>query len=190
MTHIGSRSGRIALAGIVAAALGFPRAGGAAVTTADVSIVKTLESADPVHPGDVIVFSITVSNAGLNDAPNVVWSDILPPNTTFDELDSPAGPICTTPLAGGTGTVSCTIASVPANTSVGPFFLQLLPASNAGTITNTATVTTIAFDPNPDNNSSTASGHVVLNQIPTASGWALGGLALAMAAGGILVLRR
>jgi uncharacterized repeat protein (TIGR01451 family) len=181
---------RIAFLLIAAAVLALPRAGFSAVTSADVSIVKTLVSPDPAHPGDVITFSITVSNAGPDAAPNVVWSDVLPPNTTLDEFDPPNGSNCTSPAAGGTGTISCTIASLAANSSAGPFFIELNPSSDAGTVTNTATVTTIASDPNPDNNSSSATGHVVLNQVPTASGWALGALALAMAIGGILFLRR
>jgi len=181
---------RIVFPLLAAAVLALPRAGSASVTSADVSIVKTLVSPDPVHPGDVMSFSITVSNAGPDAAPNVVWSDTLPPKTTLDEFDPPGGSNCTSPAAGGTGTISCTIASLAANSSAGPFFIELRPLSNAATITNTATVTTNAIDPNPDNNSSSATGHIVLNQVPTASGWALGALGLAMAIGGILFLRR
>jgi uncharacterized repeat protein (TIGR01451 family) len=162
---------------------------GPSVAVADVSIAKTVSGANPVHPGDVMTFSITVSNAGPDDATNVLWSDDLPPNTTLDEFDPPSGSNCASPPSGGTGTINCAIASLPANTSAGPFVIQLLP-SGAGTVSNTATVTTDTFDPDPDNNSSTAVGRVDLNAVPTASGWALGVLALAMAAGGTLVLRR
>jgi uncharacterized repeat protein (TIGR01451 family) len=162
---------------------------GPSVAVADVSIAKVLESADPAHPGDVVTFSINVSNAGPNDATNVVWSDVLPPNTTLDEFDPPAGSNCTSPPSGGTGTITCTIASLPVNGTAGPYFIELLPSA-AGTVSNTATVTTNTLDPDPDNNSSSAVGHVALNAVPTASAWALGALALAMAAGGILVLRR
>jgi len=191
MTSTGKvRLHRIAFLLIAVAVLALPRAGFSAVTSADVSIVKTLVSPDPVHPGDVMTFSITVSNAGPDAAPNVVWSDVLPPDTTLDEFDPPGGSNCTSPVAGGTGTISCTIASLAANGSAGPFFIELKPLSTAGAVTNTATVTTNASDPNPDNNSSSATGHIVLNQVPTASGWALGALALAMAIGGILFLRR
>ena len=172
---------------------GIPRArvfAGPSVGVADVSIAKTLISPDPIHPGDVMSFSITVSNAGPNAATNVVWSDVLPPDTTLDEFDPPSGSNCTSPSPGGTGTISCTIASLAANDSAGPFIIQLNPASNAGTVANTATVTAVTSDPDSANNASTARGSVALNAVPTASGWALGALALAMAAGGILVLRR
>jgi uncharacterized repeat protein (TIGR01451 family) len=192
MTYRGNLACRIALALLAAAVLAFPRTGwaGASVTTADVGITKTLTSPDPAHPGDVITFSITISNAGPNVATNVVWSDVLPPNTTLDEFDPPAGSSCSSPPAGGTGTISCTIASLAVNGSAGPFFIELVPSPDAGTISNTASVTSSSFDPNPDNDASTAVGHVALNQVPAASGWALGALALAMALGGILFLRR
>ena len=163
---------------------------GPGTAVADVSIAKTLISPDPIHPGDVMSFSITVSNAGPNAATNVVWSDVLPPDTTLDEFDPPSGSNCTSPSPGGTGTISCTIASLGANDSAGPFIIQLNPSSNAGTVANTATVTAATSDPDTTNNASTARGSVALNAVPTASGWALGALVLAMAAGGILVLRR
>jgi uncharacterized repeat protein (TIGR01451 family) len=192
MTHRGSLACRFGLAILGAAVLGLPRAGwaGPGVATADVGIAKTLAGPDPVHPGDVITFSIMVSNAGPNAASNVVWSDVLPPNTTLDEFDPPAGSSCSSPAPGSTGTISCTIASLAVNGSAGPFFIELNPSPDAGAVANTATVTSSSSDPNPDNDASTAVGHVALNQIPAASGWALGALALAMAFGGTLFLRR
>lgn len=187
LKHLGFRSCAIALGLVSVGLLGSARA---SVTSADVSIVKTLVSPDPIHPGDVMTFSITVSNAGIDAAVNVVWSDTLPPKTTLDEFDAPNGSNCSSPPAGGTGTISCTIATIPVGGSVGPFLIQLNPRADAGTVTNTATVTAASLDPNPDNNSSTAQGTIVLNPVPTASSWALGALALAMAFGGILLLRR
>jgi hypothetical protein len=65
----------------------------------------------------------------------------------------------------------------------------VLAGSAAGSIPNTATVTSSTTDSNPDNNSSDV---VVVSgaSIPTLSGSMLGLLALALAALGVVALRR
>ena len=44
---------------------------------------KAVAAADPVIAGDIIVYSLVVSNAGPSDAENVSISDPVPANTTF-----------------------------------------------------------------------------------------------------------
>jgi uncharacterized repeat protein (TIGR01451 family) len=81
----------------------------------------------------------------------------VPPNTTFVSESQTGGPVfsCTTPAVGGSGTVTCTVASFA---SGGPATFSItvkIAVGATGTITNSATVTSAA-DPNSANNTATA----------------------------------
>src|SRR5207302_268915 len=78
---------------------------------ADLSITKT-DSPDPVRPGGILTYTVSVANAGPSAAANVRMDDLLPSQTTFRSVTSPAGWTCTTPMVGMTGTVSCTTTSL------------------------------------------------------------------------------
>ena len=169
---------------------------GTPATTADVSVVKTRTTPNPVHPGEVIGFDFTVTNNGLDDAANVVLTDVLPANTTFDEGGGPNGWNCTSPAAGDPGTFQCTIATLPAGTTATGFFLEIrIPNANVTPITNTATVSSATFDPDSSNNSSSVSTDVAAlpppaTDVPTLSGPILAALAAALSLAGLLLLRR
>src|SRR5258705_9716626 len=75
--------------------------------TADLSIFKNA-SPNPVAPGAGLTYSITLSNEGP-DASNATLDDPLPPGTTFQSLNAPAGWSCTMPAAGANGTAHCSI---------------------------------------------------------------------------------
>jgi uncharacterized repeat protein (TIGR01451 family) len=123
---------------------------------ADLSVTK-VDSPDPVVAGSNLTYTIAVANLTAAAATSVTLSDTLPANTTFLSLTSPAGWTCTTPAFGGTGTVNCTIATLPANGS-GSFTLvvNVNAATPNGTIvSNTASVTS-TDDPAAGNNSATA----------------------------------
>ena len=125
--------------------------------SADVSVVKTAAAA--AAAGTNLTYNINVTNNGPSDASSVTMSDTLPPNTTFVSESQPTGPafICTNPPLGGTGTVSCSIATLTAGTSATfAIVVQVSPAAPVGPSSNTATVSTSTTDPNPGNNSSTA----------------------------------
>ena len=167
----------------------------AATTSADVSVTKEYNSPSPTYSGAVIDYTITVANDGPNDALNIVLTDATPPNTTFVSFGTGAsGIVCTTPLVGGTGTITCPFA--PAHPSVASglsfqFVLQLqVVAQNVTAIDNTATVSSDTPDPDSTNNSATVSTPVGQISVVPVSGVALFGLGLALAAGGILLLRR
>src|SRR5439155_21802656 len=102
-------------------------------------------------------YSITVTNNGPGDAQNVTLTDLVPANTTFVSLTSPAGWSLTTPPAGGTGTVTAVRATLTAGTSASfPLVVAVNPAAVNGTaVINTATATTGSPDPNPGNESAT-----------------------------------
>lgn len=156
-------------------------------SNADLTITKT--GPNTTSPDATIAYDITITNNGPTDAINVEMTDVLPANTTFASLTSPAGWSCTTPAVGATGTVTCTIATLP-NGAVAEFVLVVNVTSTAsGDITNTASVTSPS-DPTPTNNAGTTTANVGIAGVPTLSPFALALLALSMAAVVMLVLRR
>ncbi len=83
----------------------------------------------------------------------------MPANTTFVSDAQTSGPTftLTSPAVGGTGTITGTIATLPAGASASFTVVVLVSASSpaGSTITNTANVTAATFDPNLANNSAT-----------------------------------
>jgi hypothetical protein len=90
----------------------------------------------------------------------VSLSDPLPAGTTFVSGTQTAGPAltCTTPAAGASGTVGCTIATLASGASATySLVVAVDPAALNGTvITNTATVTGATTDPTPGNGTASA----------------------------------
>jgi conserved repeat domain len=137
---------------------------------ADLGITKT-GPPGPIAAGSNLTYLLTATNNGPNPADNVVINDTLPNGTTFVSLTllSDLGtvlpaPVCTTPPVGSAGTVSCSLHLLPnpatnfVNFNTAVFELTLKVSQLVGgTVTNTATITHLGPDPNPANNSSTAS---------------------------------
>ncbi|MDX6403372.1 MAG: hypothetical protein QOH70_827 [Blastocatellia bacterium] len=139
---------------------------------ADVSVSKSVTEANAtVTAGSTSTFQIEVRNNGPNDAKDVILTDVVPANTTFNAMVQRSGPTftCTVPATNGTGTITCTISTLAAGASADfDFAYGVNPAAPVGTtITNTATVSsdtsiaTGAEDPESGNNSATASSTVV-----------------------------
>ena len=152
--HRSSLLRRILLVTVGVAALTIPAAP-AMAATADLSVTKT-DAPDPVVAGSNLTYTIGVTNLTAAEATTVALSDTLPAGTTFVSLASPVGWTCSTPAVGGTGTVSCTIATLPASGSASFTLVVNVAAAtpNATIVTNTASVTS-ADDPVPGNNSAT-----------------------------------
>jgi|GEM_PF-733468 len=119
-------------------------------------------------------FVVTVFNAGPNDAAGVTLTDAVPSGSTFASWTQTSGPHfdCTTPSAGGIGTISCTIGIFPgvASRSISATFELALNTS--GQPTNTATVTSTTADPRSDNNTSTfpASAKLTIDDVRVSEG--------------------
>jgi uncharacterized repeat protein (TIGR01451 family) len=124
--------------------------------TADLAITKT-DSPDPVNPGTNLTYTLTASNGGGFNAQNVMVTDVLPANTTFVSFTAPAGWTATTG-----STVTATTANMPpASAATFTLVVKVSPqASDESAIQNTATITSATSDPNPANNTATASTNV------------------------------
>jgi len=120
------------------------------VTGANLSLAK-LDSPDPVAPGGTLTYTLTASNAGPATACQATVTDTLPAGVTFVSA-SGTGWNCSE----ASGTVTCTTTSL-APGDAPPITIVVTAPNTPGLITNTATVSTNAFDPVTANNVATAS---------------------------------
>lgn len=161
---------------------------------ADLLITKT-DNATTVTAGTKITYRITVTNQGPDEARNVVWSDIMPDNLSTPTLTLPAEWRCGLPAPANPGwRISCSLSALPAGKTYSFAITADLAASAAGTLSNTATVTSDTPDSNIGNNSATDISTIVPvaapAAVPTLTEWAmilLGGL---LAGGAALHLHR
>lgn len=124
--------------------------------TADLAITKTAAATAVV--GDNITYTLTVTNNGPDNAPNVTVTDALPVELIF---------VSATPSQGscsGATTVTCNLGTI-ANGGSATIGL-VATAAYPGVLANTASVTSSASDPNAADNGATASVDVA--QITTA----------------------
>ncbi|MFN8483234.1 MAG: isopeptide-forming domain-containing fimbrial protein [Anaerolineae bacterium] len=129
------------------------------VTGPDLRITKSDGGVTNKKPGDVVVYTLTYQNTGNGAAANVVITDVVPANSTFNAGTSTNGWSCPNGSPAGTSCVF-SIASVPPGGSSSVIFavniVNPLPAG-VTQLSNTATIAddgTRGPDPTPDNNTS------------------------------------
>jgi uncharacterized repeat protein (TIGR01451 family) len=134
---------------------------GASSAVADVAIEIT-DTPDPIAINSNLAYTITVSNNGPNAAAGVIMADNLPTGVTY---------VSATPSQGtciGTSTVTCALGSI-SNGAGATVTLVVTPIVAVLGLTNTASITSSSSsDPNPANNSATAST-AVHNPVPIIS---------------------
>lgn len=133
-----------------------------AVSSADLAITKT-DSPDPVIAGTDLTYTINVSNSGSGPAVFAQWQDTLPAGTRLQSFAGASGWNCTTPAVGSGGTVTCRKDSMDISESASFSLVVRVDAGVAdGTnLSNTATISSQASDPNGANNSTTATTAVI-----------------------------
>ena len=115
---------------------------------ADLAIEKT-DLDDPVLGGETLTYTLEVRNDGPNDAYNVTVDDTLPNDVTLQSVGG-SGWTCS-----GSTSIACDLdaASLGAGQSASPITIAVEVAPDfTGTLTNTATVSSDATDPNTGNN--------------------------------------
>ena len=118
--------------------------------SADLTITKTAAPPAPL-PGQMLTYTITVTQNGPSDAANVTVTDALPSAVLFQSITA-SGWTCTTPAVGTSGTVSCT--RTPLAPGSYPMTIQgtVTASTPTGTvISNTASVTSTTPDPTGPN---------------------------------------
>jgi uncharacterized repeat protein (TIGR01451 family) len=117
-----------------------------------------------ISSGSQISYRVEVVNKGPDAAQSVVITSSVPGNTTFVSESQNSGPTftCTTPSTGSTGTISCTLATLPANsTAIFTLTFQVGSTLPDGTvISNTANISSATNELHAPNNSATASSTV------------------------------
>jgi uncharacterized repeat protein (TIGR01451 family) len=137
------------------------------VAAADLSMLQSASPSVLAPTGIVstgaITYTESVTNSGPSAATAVTLYQQTPPNTTFSSMTPASGWACTTPAVGGTGQVTCTIASLASGTTSTGFSMVVLVNSGASappagtTIVNYADVTSTTSDPVVSNNATQTS---------------------------------
>ncbi len=126
---------------------------------ADLSITKAASSSS-VAPGQALTFTITVNNAGPNDAGFPAMSDTLPAGLQFQSVTGPAGWTCSYPTVGTQVAITCRANSIAKDTRAAFTVVTTVAANASGDITNTAAITSTADDAITTNNAASVTVHV------------------------------
>ena len=127
---------------------------------ADVSLTKT-DAMDPVIVGSTVTYTLTISNGGPDTATAVTVNDNLP-DSLSDVTATPSSGSCN--VSGDQ--VTCLLGDMPASTQETVSISGT--ATEAGTILNTANVTSSTNDPDTGNNSDSEQTDVNETAAPSA----------------------
>lgn len=119
----------------------------ALTTLADLSVNKD-DAVDPVHVGDTISYTVTVTNSGPDEADGVVLTDDLPVTTTFVSATPTAGSCVGSPAA---HQLSCDLGVLASGGSVSVAIEVTAPATPQPVV-NTVAVGALTPDPNTADN--------------------------------------
>jgi uncharacterized repeat protein (TIGR01451 family) len=112
---------------------------------------------DPTSPNTNLTYTITAQNLGPSPATDATLTDALPVGTTFVSFGAPAGWTCTFPEIGTSGTLTCTISTLPVSSATFTVLVHVAPSVPFGTtLHNTVTFSSVTADPSTANNSANA----------------------------------
>ena len=142
----------------------------------DLAVTK-VASAPSVVAGGQLSYTIAVTNNGPSNATGVTLTDPLPPGLTATNASSTRG-VCAT-----AATVTCDVGDLPVGGSATiTIDASVGPDVPPGTLANTATVAASSTDPNPSDNSATASTEVTdqadISVVKRATGTPIAGAAI------------
>lgn len=126
---------------------GLKRAG-----SADIVTVKSLKNSTQTSfvPGQAVVYTITVTNNGPDDAADVLIRDNAPAGTSISAWTATVvNGAVTLPANSGTGNLAQTIANLPNGAVVTYQVTVQTPSGYTGNLTNSANVTSSTTDPDP-----------------------------------------
>jgi len=123
------------------------------ISSADLGVTDS-GSPNPVAAGGAITYTQTVTNNGPSAADNATLVATVPANTTFISIAAPSGWSCITPSVGSSGNVVCTNVDMAGSTVAGFTLITKVNTgvANGTVITETASVSSSAGDPNNLNN--------------------------------------
>jgi uncharacterized repeat protein (TIGR01451 family) len=126
---------------------------------ADLALALT---ADPhlLLVGETVTYTLDVGNNGPEDATGVVLSDVLPAGVSPASVETSQG------TCSGTTTVSCALDTLAVGD--GAEVVITAVATAAGTLLDTASVTSAGDDPDPSNNNASVTVRVYTGQEPRA----------------------
>jgi uncharacterized repeat protein (TIGR01451 family) len=123
---------------------------------ADLMITK-VDNPDPVNVGELITYTIQVANDGLDDAVDVIVTDMLPAEVTFVAASHGCTEVG--------GVVTCEVGNLANGDSVEITITVTAPLVE-GEVTNEAEVSSATYDPVLENNQATATTTVVVPEPP------------------------
>jgi len=139
----------------------------ASATQADLSVTSTASPSTTVSYSNNISYTQVVTNLGPAISGVATFTDAIPTGTTFVSFTAPTGWTCTgVPASGGTGTISCTIASLAVNATASfPLVVKVSQptATPPTSITNTAYINnpcSTTTDPNCTNNTAATTVYI------------------------------
>ena len=118
---------------------------------AELSVTNT-DAPDPVNAGSNVTYTVTVANAGPNNASNVMLSDTLPANSAFVSA-MPSQGMCAAPAA---GVVTCNLGAIASGANANVMVVVTPGAAAVPSITNTASASAAEVDTNAANNTNIA----------------------------------
>jgi uncharacterized repeat protein (TIGR01451 family)/MYXO-CTERM domain-containing protein len=87
------------------------------------------------NPGSNVTYTLTYENGGMTGETGTTVTFNLPPGTTFQSINVPAGWTCTFPAVGGTGAVVCMVPGTVAAGTGGSFQVTVnVDAGDTGTV--------------------------------------------------------